>query len=64
MDLSLQIQGMLDHLDDNRKRLILEIIENFISSDEIMPDDLHYIELAEKELASGNSPEWSDIEWK
>jgi hypothetical protein len=64
MELNMQIQEALDYLDDNKKRLILEIMRNFLPEYEVMPDDLYYIELAEKELASGESIEWSDIEWK
>jgi len=64
MDLTLQIQEKAKYLDDNKKRLVLEIIENFLPDDEVMPDDLYYIELAEKELENGEAPSWSDIEWK
>jgi len=64
MELNMQIQETLAYLDDNKKRLILEIMRNFLPEYEVMPDDLYYIELAEKELASGESIEWSDIEWK
>ena len=64
MELNVQIQETMAYLDDNKKRLILEIMRNFLPNYEVMPDDLYYIELAEKELASGESPEWSDIEWK
>jgi hypothetical protein len=64
MELNMQIQETLVYLNDNKKRLILEIIKNFLPDDEVMPDDLYYIELAEKELANGESVEWSDIEWK
>ena len=64
MELNMQIQETLNYLDDNKKRLILEIMKNFLPDYEVMPDDLYYIELAEKELAGGESVEWSDIEWK
>ena len=64
MELNMQIQETLNYLDDNKKRLILEIMKNFLPDYEVMQDDLYYIELAEKELASGESVEWSDIEWK
>ena len=64
MELNMQIQETLAYLDDNKKRLILEIMKNFLPDHEIMPDDLYYIELAEKEHANGESVEWSDIEWK
>ena len=39
-----------------KKRLIPEY--------DVMPYDEHYIELAEREYASGSSPSWEDIEWK
>jgi len=43
MDLTLQIQEKAKYLDDDKKRLVLEIIENFLPDDEVMPDDLYYI---------------------
>jgi hypothetical protein len=30
----------------------------------VSQDDLYYIELAEKELTSGESFDWSEIKWK
>ena len=63
MDLSLQIQEMVSYLDDNKKKLVLEIIMNFLPDDEVMPDDLHYIKLAEQELASGKTTSHNDIDW-
>ena len=64
MDLNMQIQETLIYLDDNKKRLILEIMKNFLSDYEVAPDDLYYIELAENELANGESLEWSDVNWR
>ncbi|MCL2171487.1 MAG: hypothetical protein FWB71_04980 [Defluviitaleaceae bacterium] len=66
MELSLQIQEKVNYLDDNKKRLILEIIDNFLpeSEDDDMPEDLYFIRLAEAELANGEAAEWADIEWK
>jgi len=64
MDLVLEIQEMASYLDDDKKKLVLEIIKNFLPNDEVFPDDLYYIELAEKELANGETTNHSDIEWK
>ena len=64
MDLSLEIQELSRHLDDSKKRLVLEIIKNFLSDDEIMPDDLYYIELAEQEYARGETISHNDRNWK
>ena len=63
MDLSLQIQEMVSYLDDDKKKLVLEIIKNFLPDDEVMPDDLYYIELAEQELANGETISHNDIDW-
>jgi len=64
MDLTLQIQEMASLLDDNRKKLVLEIIKNFLPDSEIMPDDLYYIELGELEYANGETISHKDRNWK
>ena len=67
MDLSLEIQELSKYLDDNKKRLVLEIIKNFLpelSEDEIMPDDLLNIEMAEQEYARGETISHKDRNWK
>jgi hypothetical protein len=67
MDLTLEIQELSKYLDDNKKRLVLEIIKNFLPElpeDEVMPDDLHYIELAEEEYARGETISHSDRNWQ
>ena len=64
MDLTLKIQEMSSYLDDNKKRLVLEIIENFLPEEEIMPGDLDYIELAEQEYANGETISHNDRKWK
>jgi len=38
--------------------------KNFTDYAEEMPDDLYYIELAEKEFANGETHSWADINWK
>jgi hypothetical protein len=64
MDLALEIQELSGYLDDNKKRLVLEIIKNFLPSDEAIQDDLHYIELAEQEYARGETISHNDRNWK
>jgi len=63
MDLALQIQERVGHLDDDKKRLILEIIENFLPYEEASARDLHYIHLAEEEYANGEAISHNDIKW-
>jgi len=69
MDLALQIQEKLVFLDDNKKKLILEIINNFThyaedEDDDLTEQDLYYIDLAEQEYANGETINHSDIKWK
>ena len=64
MNVAAQLKTMVDYLDDTEQQLILEIVKKFLSKDEIMPYDEHYIRMGEMELASGNAGEWSDIDWK
>ena len=64
MDLTLEIQELSSYLDDKKKKLVLEIIKNFLPDNETMPDDLHYIELAEQEYAQGETISHDDINWK
>ena len=66
MNLVHEIQEKASYLDDKKQRLILEIINSFLldEDDEVSPDDLHYIELAEQELANGETISHNDIKWK
>jgi len=68
MDLVLEIQERIQYLDDNKKRLVLEIIENFmpeLDDDDVLTDeDLHYIALGEQEYANGETVSHNDIKWK
>ena len=67
MDLIMEIQERASYLDDNKKRLVLEIINNFLpydEDDEVGPNDLYYIELAEQEYASGETISHTDRKWK
>ena len=66
MGLALEIQERASRLDDNKQRLILEIINNFLPDDfdEVKPDDLLYLDLAEQELARGETISHNDIKWK
>ena len=64
MDLALEIHELSKYLDDNKKKLVLEIIKNFLPDDEAMPDDLHYIELAEQEYARGETISHDDRHWQ
>lgn len=64
MDLALEIQELSGYLDDNKKRLVLEIIKNFLPNDEVMEDDLHFIDLAEQEYAQGETISHNNRNWK
>jgi len=63
MDLAFQIQEKMRYLDDNKKRLILEIIDNFIPDDELTNEDLHLIALARQEYAEGDTVGHDEIDW-
>ena len=66
MNLAIEIHERVSRLDDNKQRLILEIVNNFLSVDydEVKSDDLYYLVLAEQELARGETISHNDIEWK
>ena len=64
MDLTLEIKELSSYLDDNKKKLILEIIKNFLPDDEVMQNDSYYIELAESEYAAGETISHNDRNWK
>ena len=66
MNLALEIQERASFLDDKKQRLILDIINNFLpyEDDEIGPDDLYFLDLAEQELARGETISHNDINWK
>lgn len=66
MNLAYEIHERASYLDDKKQKLILEIINNFLpdGDDEVGPDDLYYIELAEQELANGETISHNDVKWK
>ena len=64
MSIATQLKTMVDYLDENEQQLVFEIMKRFISDEEVMPYDSHYIAIGEQELASGDTAKWSDIEWK
>jgi len=43
---------------------VLKITDNFLPDDILMDEDLRLIELAEREYANRETPDWSDVEWK
>ena len=63
-----QIEEKAHYLDDNKKRLILEIIDNFLpeedDEDELTDRDLHFIALAEQEYANGETISHDKRAWK
>jgi len=63
MDLVLEIQELSSYVDDEKKRLVLEIIKNFLPDDEVVPSDLYLLELAEQEYARGETTSHNDINW-
>jgi len=68
MNLALELQEVVERLSDNEKLLLLEVAKKFLSEDddwdEVFPDDLHYIEIAEKELANSETISHYDRKWK
>ena len=66
MNLAFEINERLSRLDDNKQRLILEIVNSFLpdDADEIKSDDLYYLDLAEQELTRGGTISHNDIKWK
>jgi len=68
LDFISQIQKKAHYLDDNKKRLILEIIDNFLpeedSEDELSESDLHFIALAEQEYKNGETVSHDKRAWK
>jgi len=61
-----QVTEKAQYLDDEKKLLILQIIENFIphddwDDDELSENDLHHIRLGEEELANGTHGSWENI---
>ena len=64
MNLAFEIQERASFLDENKQRLILEIINNFLPDDMVEPDDLYLLDLAEQDLALGETISHNDIKWK
>jgi len=58
-----QARKYLESLDKKAQQRLKDAIEK-IPKGEIMPDDLYYIELAEKEYANGETVNHNDIKWK
>jgi len=62
-----QVHEKWQYLNDEKKSLILQIIDNFLPTDEWAeeyPEDAHHIALAEQELANGETASWNDVAWK
>ena len=66
MNLAHEIQERASYLDNNKQRLVLEIINNFLpyEDDEVGADDLYLLDMAEQELARGETISHKDIKWK
>ena len=43
---------------------VLEITDNFLLDDILVDEDLCLVKLTEQEYANGETPDWSDVEWK
>ena len=68
MALMMELQETVVRLDDSSKMLLLEIAKKFldtstVSEDELTESDLTYIQLAEAELANGETTSHIDIDW-
>ena len=68
MNLTVELHEVVERLDDSGKMLLLQVAKRFLPEDddwdEVFPNDLYYIDLAEKELENGEAPNWSDVQWK
>ena len=80
MNVNLELRNTIGTLDDEARLLLLQIAKKFTNYtsmaedkdwylmdddwDEVYPDDLYYIELAEKELANGETISHNDRKWK
>jgi len=62
-----QVQQKSQHLNDEKKLLILQIIDNFLpqydewDDEELSENDLHHIRIGEQELATGAHGSWANI---
>ena len=64
MELTLQIQEMVECLNDSEKVLIIEILKRFLSNDDVLSgQDMYYIDLAEQEYINGETISHNDIDW-
>ena len=67
MDLAVKIQERVNFMDDKKKKLVLELVENLMpyadEEDELTEEDLYYIALAEEEYANGETTSHNDINW-
>jgi hypothetical protein len=68
-DFMLQVQEKAQYMNDEKKLLILQIMDNFLSRDdwndeELSDKDLHYITLAEQEYINGETESWDTVVWK
>jgi hypothetical protein len=61
MDTALEIQEIAKYLDEDKKMLILQVMKNFLPDGDEMPYDKYYLDLAEKELESGDTGSWDNI---
>jgi len=64
MDLTLEIHELSNRLDDNRKRLLIELIKHFLYNDDVEENDLLLIEQAEREYMRGETISHNDRKWK
>ena len=65
MELTMQIQEMVERLGDSEKILIIEILKRFLYDDDTLTEqDMYYINLAEQEYANGETVSHTDIDWR
>ncbi|MCL2171722.1 MAG: hypothetical protein FWB71_06155 [Defluviitaleaceae bacterium] len=63
MDLTIQINDLIDQLDDSDKLYIVEILKRMIHDDVATPEDIMDIALARAERAQGESVSFDDFDW-
>jgi len=58
-----ELNQLVKNLDDDKIKILVEVAKGFMQYSEEFPDDLHYINLSEKELSDGTHGRWEDIDW-
>ncbi|MCL2350116.1 MAG: hypothetical protein FWC67_01420 [Defluviitaleaceae bacterium] len=64
MELTMQINEMVEQLEEDEKLLLIEIIKRFLPDDDYLTqEDFDDIAEAEQELREGRTVSYNDIKW-